>query len=69
MPEALVGSFPRVTLSAYKFVEIWKAGAAGETGRKMVALTHRGAGTWNIHSANLESPKAGIAHPCQTKRH
>lgn len=37
-----------MTLSTYKFVEIRRAGAAGGTGRKMVALTHRGAGTWNL---------------------
>lgn len=40
-----------MTLSAYKFVEIWRAGAAGGTGRKMVAFTLRGAGTWNLHSS------------------
>lgn len=50
-----------MNLSAYKCVEIWRAGAAGGTGRKMLPLTLRGAGTWNPHSANLESTKAGKA--------
>lgn len=34
-----------MNLSAYKCMEIRRAGAAGGTGRKVVALTLRGAGS------------------------